>query len=239
MIDREYSRTYLPAQDTPNDIEGKISALRKVVRYNVPYYPANIFASQTVNLHTRRLVSIWRHEKMPRIGERSLWVHDIPEIMIGDLLVVETVDNPTLQDGKDLEEHNAARDLLTESDCKLLELFNAAGLFWKGKTHEYDYLAAAAKMIDIVDGNVIFHEVISKYCLENGCDDLDLRINPSFHYAFDQSIATRSQLEHIGDTQRDWFVHMIDLQFAYINYYWQGVPQSLIPTALQEELSAQ
>lgn len=239
MIERDYSREYLPANDVPKDLVGVMDELTNTIRYDVPYYPPFIFRDQNVALHTRRSVGFGRREGMLAKGERIQWVHDVPEIKIGDLLIVETVANPQLQIDKEGEELKAAQELLTPRDQQLLGEFNQAGNFWKGRTRKSYHLAAAAKLIDILDGNVIFHEVVSQYCIENGVAKLDPRINPSFHYAFMQGKVLRSQLEFLADRQREWFRRIIDLQFEFINYYWQGVPSSLIPPALQEELAKQ
>ncbi len=239
MIDRDFSREYPPVQSIPSDLVPALEALKQVVRYQVPYYPIGIFASQNVNLHTRRVAGFALKEGMPTQGERRILIHDIPEIKIGDLLVVETVSNPKLQSDKDTQEFEVAKELLNPRDQQLLQEFNRAGDFWKGKTRDNYFLAISGKIADIVDGNVIFHEIISQYCIENGCGSLDPRMNPSFHYAFNQALVLRRQLEFVSERQRAWFARIINLQFAYINYYWQNVPQNLIPPALQEELAKQ
>lgn len=225
----------------PADLRKLIIALESVIRYQVDYYPKDIFKDQTVARHTGRLVTLWWGMDLPdgcnkEEGERMLWVHDIPEIDIGDLLVVEAAQNLELARSKEEEESEAASKLLSESDYQLLQRFNKAADFWKGKEYDgQDLTAIAAKLIDIIDGNVVYHEVISDYCRKNGAGDLDRKMDASFNYAFSQARTMKEQLSSLPGSIRGWFESLINLQFEYISQFWKGIPMTDIPLALQHE----
>lgn len=168
-------------------------------------------------------------------GERMLWVHDIPEIRTGDLLVVETVENPQLAVDKEALETETARQLLHPIDYELFLRFNKAGNFWKG-SGTADRTALGVKLVDILDGNIVFHERISEFCKWAGFDVLHPRVDASFKYAFDQRKTLLQQMELVPGS-KDWLINLIKLQFAFIFNAWRDVEASNIPPVLREEFS--
>ena len=105
-----YSKEFTPQVNPPDDLLHFFLLLSRVIRYQVEYYPHHIFAGQSVDIHTRRMVTFWWWLDLPdgcnrKEGERMLWVHDIPEIRIDDLLAVEAALNPHLAKRKEEEDY--------------------------------------------------------------------------------------------------------------------------------------
>lgn len=224
----------------PADLADRMVQLAQVLRYQVEYYP-DIFRDQDVFTHEKGMVVMWRKLEFPegvdiKEGERMIWIHDIPEILTGEVLVVEKSLDRKLDRKMQDKEDEVAPQLLGKEDIKLLARYNKASQFWKGEGEDTgDVTALAVRLVDIIDGNVVFHRKVSEYCRENGILGLSEKMEPSFRYAFKQGEVLRNQLNKLSPEFRVWFGKLIDGQFEQIINYWRDVEQENLPGILREE----
>ncbi len=135
-IDTLNSKSYQEVSLTiPPDLSELVNSLTAVKRFQFKEYPPNVFIDNTYT-HTLRCVGLARSSTLPlnqALLERILWVHDIPEILIGDVTVIEKYRDKKIDQKVEKSEEEASRQLLSINDQELLKRFNAASDFLKGK----------------------------------------------------------------------------------------------------------
>lgn len=100
-IDTLNSRSYQEVSLTiPPDLCDLVNNLTAVKRFQFKEYPPNVIIDDTYT-HTLKCVALARAGKIAldqALLERILWVHDIPEILIGDVTVTENIETQKLID---------------------------------------------------------------------------------------------------------------------------------------------
>lgn len=238
---KKYTDKYPPVDNLPADLISRLQLIAQIIRYQVDYYPQEIFADQTDLLHTSRMVRFWL-VNAPRelfdiqVGERMLWLHDILENHTGDHNAVEVANNSTLSQEKEAQEDQLARQDFSSGDYELFARFNSAANFWRGSHDDVDTTALAVVLIDKVDGNVVFHEKISRLCELGGTVQINPSINKSFLHTNIQASDFLQRLHLLPENYREWFAQTILSQFDYIESYWLPVPQERIPEEVKKAL---
>lgn len=238
---RLYSTEFTPDVNPPDDLLHFYGLLDRIIRYQVEYYPKGLFIDQSVGYHSRRMVTFWDRLDLPEecdseAGRRMLWTHDIAEIKVGDVSATELARNPAFARRREARELVAARQLLKESDYNLCFRFENGKSFWKGGEQNSDYTAYAVRVVDIIDGNVVFNERMSRYCYEHGVGDLDPKMRTAINYAYIQQKMLRRQLDLLPSNLREWFEGMVVLHLNYILACWEDVPKTNTPQAVREKI---
>lgn len=241
---REYVNTVYGPSDTlltqiavPIDLKKHLNKLKKVKRYNDSnYYPSNLIKDD-VYKHTVRCVYRIR-QLIPNNTqlERMVWVHDIAELIAGDMMAVEKHTNHVKAQAAAEEEKLAAQQLLSAEDFKLFTEFEQAKDFLKGKgTPPQVQEAIVAKVIDVFDGNFGFHYFFTKWLNKNTYDN-KLPKDISFNYFWEYNKQVRENLSKVklkkelaGITK-----HLLHHQIQTIQNLWKPYLESKAPQVLKE-----
>ena len=138
----------------PYDLQKFEDDLKKIKRFEGKL-PDNVLE------HTARAVAIARYLASDNSElQRMIWVHDIPEIVVGDVIITKKA--ATIPD-KDEPEMRAAAELLNSEDLKLFARFrNAERFLYDGEVECVDATAILACIIEKVEGNVFYHHHVSQ-----------------------------------------------------------------------------
>lgn len=157
------------ASSIPSDLTAKVLALSDVKRFQFKEYPPNVIVDNTFThvLKCIHLTHVLQTHLNQTLLERILWIHDIPELTMGDVTVIEKSRSSPLNKRLEAQELVISKSMLSSSDQILLQQFNTASTFLKGQ-HAWDpelscFEALLAKLIDNAEGNMTFHYFITQW----------------------------------------------------------------------------
>jgi hypothetical protein len=239
------NKTYLELLKTvPLDIADKINSLENVARFQFKEYPKDVITDNTRN-HTLRcinLANITEFGIAKDILLRTLWIHDIPELITNDITVVEKYRKENAEKKFEIEEISAAKELLSEEDQLLLGKFNNANNFLKGNTTLEDSLLSIdfiiAKIIDNSEGNLTFHYYISNWVASNKYDEKLLPPIDSLRHSFITNIKFIDKIKkELPKEQSEVIIKFIELILETITGFWNKVPVEKIPNVIKEYIN--
>ena len=224
----------------PDDIKNHINALKKVKRFQFKEYPKNILIDDTKK-NTLKCVNIAKtlalDTNYPSLI-RTLWIHDIPELITKDLTVIEKYRNKNAASEFDVKEMIAAEQLLNKDDQELLKAFNAANNFLKGNTpwneKTVSLEAVFAKLIDNSEGNMTFHYFISRWAASERYDKTLLPPRDSLLHSFITNQKFLSRIEQFTPKEynKDLIAFIANV-LENIKRLWFDVPADRIPDELR------
>ena len=219
--------------------------LASVGRYVDADLPEN-FIGDNVLQHTIRCVAYFL--KLLRIEEgtgqvkssplaaceRMLYIHDFGEAG------VDIGDNNAVKSGKTQEykdrECAAARKILSDSDFNLYSLFKAISGFLNGVEDTkigqtpYDRAAILAKLIDSIDGNIVFHRALSTWIKKGNNIEEIPKGYISWMFAQYNQYKMRIMELNVPDIERAFFISLLDTQLFEVQNMWSAdhpMPQVL------------
>jgi hypothetical protein len=117
-----------------------------------------------------------------------LWIHDIPEMFDDyDVSYVHRYNNKELEVDTQQKEFKIAKKILKNSDLQLFLEFQEAELYL-GKFHKKspsNPYAVLAKLIDLIDGNLVYYFYYIKAVLNGSVEDGNYTTF-NFDFVFDQ-----------------------------------------------------
>jgi 5'-deoxynucleotidase YfbR-like HD superfamily hydrolase len=243
-IDILNSKSYQEVSLTiPPDLCDLVNNLTAVKRFQFKEYPPNVIIDDTYT-HTLKCIGLARTSKLAlnqALLERILWVHDIPEILIGDVTVTEKYRDTKIDREVEKSEEGAARQLLSTSDQELLKKFNAASDFLKGKAvwdeNTIGFEAVFAKLIDNSEGNMTFHYFITNWVRSDEFEEslmppLDSLVHTFITYRnFDNLV-----IKNLSQQNASALVSLTACVLDNIRACWRKVPSSRIPSELLKYL---
>jgi 5'-deoxynucleotidase YfbR-like HD superfamily hydrolase len=216
--------------EIPSDLKLLINQLFDIPRYVNTKYPPGIFVDD-VGLHTIRLVNMAGTVEVTGMDqeklERTLWIHDIPELVIGEYIAPVKDGDTELAQKLAIEEKAAAVKLLKPSDVQLLADFNNTS------TSE----GWLAMVLDKTDGSMFYHWSLVKHIRAGG--------NPGtlgatgMVYAFTQRQKFLQSLEAVKarwPEVADVCTNLLNYQIEFIARAWKQVPARRTPRLIREHL---
>lgn len=235
------NKTYLDLLKTvPLDIAEKINSLENVARFQFKEYPKDVIIDNTRN-HTLRCINLANTVDFGISKDtilRTLWIHDIPELITNDITVVEKYRKENAEKKFEIDELKAAKELLSKDDQLLLEKFNHANNFLKGNTvvdadtSFIDFIIA--KIIDNSEGNLTFHYYISKWVASDTYDEKLLPPIDSLKHSFVTNIKFIDKIKkELPKEQNEMLIKFIELVLETITRFWNEVPVEKIPDVIK------
>jgi 5'-deoxynucleotidase YfbR-like HD superfamily hydrolase len=225
---RQEKNLFLPSP--PDDIKDLVFALKKIVRFNNPIYPKGIFLDNDYE-HSARCVDYLRLPLIKGIrdgkSKRMLWIHDIPELITGDVLAMfKGLDGSANNNDDDgMDELVAAKKLLKSSDFELFKEFYASENFLKSGGNSKINISAeglVANIIDKIDGNMYFHFYLTKWLVAG--NDINLFKNfDALAYSFRQKevfFRSLSKVENYYPSAVNVCRYLLNFQINYIKSLW-------------------
>lgn len=229
----------------PADLAGLVHELFTLSRFVDPRYPPGIFFDN-VGLHETRLVTIAGLNNLPGINRdkliRMLWVHDIPELVIGEHISPAKEANKKLAADLVAAELKAADKLLQPSDIRLLKEFNSSSALLKSETRDLQAVSAeglVAVCQDKIDGNMFFHWSLAKWLAAGG--DQGSLGRTGMAYTFEQKQTFQKSLELVTEK---WSravtvcTGLLDYQIRFIVDAWKQVLTDRIPPLISRQLTS-
>jgi len=231
----------------PLDLKEKVDQMESIIRFVDSRYPDGVF-NDNDKLHTQRLVAIADLETIRGVDEfrlaRELWVHDIPELITGDIVsptkdLREKSGDTTFID----EEDSAAQEILSPDDLKLYRDFVLSGNFLKGKTDDISGISAEgliAFVIDKIDGNMYFHYFLAAWFANDNGEPKDAS-EASLIYCFNQRNMFKKALVKAEDKFSEAVetcMSLLDYQIGFIVDAWNKVSPSNRPDVINQEFEA-
>ncbi len=234
---------YLKHRDLiPKELKNHINSLKKIPRFQLNEYPKGVIKDSTKE-HTLKCIHLantinFKIQKKKLI--RTLWIHDIPELIIKDITVIEKNRKPRLSEELDNQEVEAAKILLNETDRELLTQFNKAYEILKGKekwTGQVPLEMLLGKIIDNTDGNITFHYFVSKWTASSSYKKEEMFPMDSLEYSFLTNRKFSKFIKaHFPKEQQEILLHFIDVTLENIHHLWKNVPEKRIPKELKKHL---
>ncbi len=167
----------------PEDLWGLVSLTEKIPRFIDPSYPEGVFLDNVLAHNIRCCQKAMAMELPPGIRRdllfRILMLHDLPEIEVGDeISPVKDGVSAVVDRFAEKEEQFAARHF-SATDQQLFAEFEKANQYFRGKRAVVaDIISEAliARLIDITDGNTVYHYFLSAWV---GSELFDGRLTPS------------------------------------------------------------
>jgi len=237
-------KKYLDSEkEIPEDISQHIEELKKVKRAQFKEYPEGVFEDDTRN-HTLKCVYIAKKVADERVfldTVRTLWIHDIPELITGDLTVIEKYRDSTSAKKFEKEELDAAKKLLTPRDQELLIDFNNASKLLKNKPNQNNKKASPssllAKIIDNSEGNLMYHYCFTKWFKSKKYDQSNLPPKDSLQHTFITNEKFLQTIEQkIQGSEKEVLVNFIKAVLVNAKRFWKEVPSERIPTVVKKHL---
>lgn len=239
------NKTYLDLLKTvPLDIADKINSLENVARFQFKEYPKDVIIDNTRN-HTLRCINLANTFDFGIAKDtiiRTLWIHDIPELITNDITVVEKYRKENSEKKFEIDELKAAKELLSENDQLLLGKFNNANNFLKGNTvvdsdtSFIDFIIA--KIIDNSEGNLTFHYYISKWVASDTYNGKLLPPTDSLKHSFVTNIKFMDKIKkELPKEQSEILIKFIELVLETITGFWNKVPVEKIPNVIKEYIN--
>jgi hypothetical protein len=229
----------------PDDLAQLVARLYHLPRFVDPRYPPGIFTDD-VGSHTTRLVIMAGLIDMPGIKpgllKRMLWIHDIPELIIGEYIAPVKDANAKLARQLQKAEKKAAEKLLQPSDVRLLDNFNSSSAFLKGEHRDISAISPEGLeggSLDKTDGNMFFHWSLAKW-IAGGGDQGSLGRTGLEHTFTQNQIFVRSleSVRPVWPEAAAACINLLDYQIKFIVQAWEQVPTDRIPQLIQHQLAS-
>lgn len=226
----------------PKDLSDQIKKLEKVIRFKDKVFDGEILVPDTTMHHTYRLVHRAKHLPLNNeVLERILWVHDIVEVIVDDVSAVEKENNNSLTKKVEIDEELAARALLSKEDYLLFRDTETAKNFLSSRSNNLPTYQEAftAKIIDHIDGNLVFHHYISNMALLSPLPKVRA-LEDAYPYTFKHYSISKEKLENsVGLITENIYACCLELLEKQINKVvelWSKVPDQNIPDLMKKFL---
>ncbi len=234
----EYSGKTVEVKAPSDYLKDYFQKAAQVKRYEDPRYPAGFIEDDLLS-HIQRVINMvdqldldgTQNEEIKRMA----WVHDLPEVVLGDL------PNVARDEGL-LEEHDeatVAREMLNDSDLDLYEQVETASDYLKGKSNEIPTgNALILKVLDSIDGNLFFHRHVYDWIKAGRTFDEDM--NSALTYTFKQFQNYKDRLSAIDANEVPEVllaIDLLDFEIEYIRGLWDS-DEDLIPESIAFYLSS-
>lgn len=227
----------------PKELTNQLDSLKKVKRFGFKEYPSVL--KDNTRDHTLRCVYMAINTEFKKKFNtkqllRTLWIHDIPELITNDITVIEKYRSPEVEERFHIEELAAAKKLLNKKDIDLLKSFNDAHTFLKGKAGLHDCVseeALLAKIIDNSEGNMAFHYLVSKWVNSKDYDPNSLPPKDSLQHTFlTNKNFTKRIKEDKQIVNKEELIGFIYAVLDNIRLMWGKVPNYKIPVDVKVHL---
>jgi 5'-deoxynucleotidase YfbR-like HD superfamily hydrolase len=227
----------------PAELKEHVNALEEILRFQLDEYPPGVIIDSTRE-HTLKCVHLTETIDFELDVEkltRTLWIHDIPEIIIQDITVIEKNRKPKLSKRLDAEEIEASQELLNKENQDLLESFNKAYEVLKGKRtwnkQEIPLEMLIAKLIDNTEGNMTFHYFVTKWIKSDAYKRELMFPDDSLEYSFDINKTFKESIKgQFNENEQRKLMHFIDIALENIRDFWKKVPENRIPEKVKQNL---
>lgn len=216
----------------PNDLKGLIYKTTKIDRYKDPRYPTG-FIRDTLFDHLIRLQNdtqtVQIKDKELQQVKRTLWIHDLGEIITGDIPAVLKADGLA----KEPDEKAELKKMLSKEDLVLYSYFELSGKFLVGKGSKFSRIGIISKTLDSIDGNKLFHSSLAKWVI-NG--NKNLPPETAMTYTFTQKDKYKLAIKRIKDQElKKLLTALLNNQIAFINNLWKE-NLDLMPSPIKKYL---
>lgn len=214
MSEKNLNKTMIPTRKTPftktqftktidtivapSDLEEYIDLGSNVARYQFSEGAYDHIFHDSVDNHTKRIIlyaqSLPLAEKQKNDLIRTLWIHDIPEILdsqksLSDMTSTDKIKYPHLAHEVEQREHAIVNRIFTESDKALYEAFEPAKKMLFSGTIDPDKTTPTgllSRILDnFIDGTNSFHGFVLSYLSgPSYSEHLPLPQRDSFEYCF-------------------------------------------------------
>jgi len=215
----------------------KLETLKRFIHEE---FPDNVFRDN-VMIHTIRCVN--RANTLDTPGTKKiteiLFVHDIPELITGDIDVIKKLDHPKKYNDLTTQEDIAIKTLLNNQDQVKMIDFNYAKAFLKGEKHDERRLSSEALIsviIDGLDGNMAFHHFLSRWLKSPAYDSSKLPPARAGLYAVVSREKNIKAMSKIKSFSVKIPLQLIDETIIEIKKMWKSVPDKRIPASIAEGL---
>ncbi len=209
----------------------------EVKRYEDKRYPKGFIEDDLLS-HIQRLLGLIDQVSADEVQRNTLkrmaWVHDLPEVVLGDL------SNVAREDGL-LEEHDesaVAKQILNDSDFCLYEQVETASSYLKGKSSEIPTRdALVLKVLDSIDGNLFFHRHVYDWIKAGETFNEDM--SSALAYTFKQFKNYKDRLSAIDSNEVpevSLALDLLEFEIDYIKSLWRD-DENLIPRPIASYIS--
>ena len=145
MVQKQNEKEQLSIE-IPENLKELIEKTKSVPRYEDPRYPEGM-VHDTLYDHLHRLVEhlgqLNLQEPLKSKVIRTAWIHDLPEVFLGDQAAVLKADGVVVEQ----DEASVAKRILLAEDWLLYQNHEKSSAFLKGKSEEYDEVGLIVKMM--------------------------------------------------------------------------------------------
>ena len=238
----------------PSDLEEYIDLGANVARYQFSEGAYDHIFHDSVDNHTKRIIlyalGLPLAEKQKNDLIRTLWIHDIPEILdsqksLSDMTSTDKIKYPHLAQEVEQREHAIVNRIFTESDKALYEAFEPAKkMLFSGRidTDKTTPIGLLARILDnFIDGTNSFHGFMLSYLSgPSYSEHLPLPQRDSFEYCFHRWIdvwENISAFSHPEYEETKTIIQTIlrDDFFWYVAHIWDPEVLKRLPGYAQEE----
>ena len=238
----------------PPDLTQYITMGSNVSRYKFQDGNFDHIFDDRVDEHTKRMVlyaqTLPLNEKDKSDVIRTLWIHDIPEIVDSqtsrsDMTSIDKIRHPHLALAVKNREQKIVSDIFSLEDKLLYEAFEPAkDMLYTGKIdrEKTTPVAIIARVLDnFIDGTNSFHGFVVDYLKgPNYRDSLALPGCDSFEYCFHRGLDVYTHVSAISDPYFEEAQHIIldILQhdfFGFVEEIWSPLALARLPEYAQKE----
>ncbi len=232
----------------PADLEQYITLGSKVSRYKFKDQNLDHIFDDAVDEHTKRMVLYAEHLPLPEKEKtaiiRTLWIHDIPEIVDSqgtqsDMTSIDKIRNPHLALLIKKREEAVMEEIFSLEDKMLYRAFDPAKeMLFTGKI-DFDKttpVGMIARVLDnFVDGTNSFHGFVAHYLASDFYrETLSLPQADSFEYCFQKGIDVYRHVSAIDHPEyifaRDVICDILEKDFfGFVEQTWTPLALSRMP----------
>jgi hypothetical protein len=224
----------------PPDLRDLVAKAKLIERKKHPDYPSGIWWDN-VQVHTIRSALTAEYLKLPRQFEssrpdlvRTLWIHDLPEVLSSmpngyDTSAVVKEDDPKLARIIEADEEAVAKKIFSDTDLRLFQSFEQARHTLEGDTQpskSTNPISYLARLIDAGEGELCFYFYLTQWLASPSFDGRMPTERPYLFTAnrYEKFSLNVSKLHgHVDDELVDTCLHLIKRQVLYILTVWKTV----------------
>lgn len=227
-----YSTKQIKKVSIPADIDYLIERLKNIKRFDNSKYPKNVFIDD-VKSHTLRMVLMVEKLNIADIVRkklvRTIFIHDIPEILFRDVTALEKRQKPKLISDIAREERLAAYRLLSDKDFELFEDFRITYDYLEGDNTAKSLVkswALLANVIDRSEGNLFYHFYLTEWINSYRFNSKNLPPFLSMNHAFlqhDLYLGQIKSLKHVKTKYKNLALNLWDARIKKIRNCWMNI----------------
>jgi len=241
-----YSTKQIKKVSIPADIDYLIERLKNIKRFDNSKYPKNVFIDDVKSHTLRTVLMIHKLNITPNVKTklvRTIFIHDIPEVLFRDVTALEKRQNPKLIPDISREERLAAYKLLSKKDFELFEDFRIAYDYLEGDNSAKSLVkswALLANVLDRSEGNLFYHYYLTKWINSVSYDSKKLPPLISINHSFLQHklyLRQITALKHVKSKYKNLALNIWNTRIKKIRGYWMNVnDKTKIPKKLSKLL---